>query len=63
MGKTKHQKAHRVTSGDFGGTIANPALAQGMREIARSNKAGSHDSRPRRQRTRKAAREAALRGW
>jgi hypothetical protein len=44
---------------------ANPALAQGMREIAFSNKAGTHDNRPNRQRTRSTQKTAAINknGW
>jgi hypothetical protein len=52
MPKKKANKSYRV---------ANPALAQGLREIAFSNKAGTHDNRPNRQRTRKTAKENAIR--
>ena len=41
--------------------VANPALAEGMRMLARSGAAGAHDSRPRRERTRAAAKRAAIR--
>lgn len=32
--------------------VANPAYAEGMREIRKSNKAGVHDNRPNRKRSR-----------
>lgn len=57
-----HQKRHRVTAPGYRPT-ANPAQAAANRERARSSAAGSHDSRPRRQRTRHAAKRAALRDW
>lgn len=62
MGKPKYQKSWRTTAEGFA-AVANPARAQGQREIARSNKAGAHDSRPRRQRTRRTAAHAALREY
>ena len=41
---------------------ANPAYAEGMRQIRRSNAAGTHaDKRTRRRRTRHADRSAAIR--
>ena len=40
---------------------ANPAYAEGMREIRRSNKAGTHlDKRTRRVRTRQSATQSAI---
>lgn len=39
---------------------ANPEMAQAMREIRRSNAAGSHDPRPNRERSRHAAKRAAI---
>jgi hypothetical protein len=42
-------------------TSANPKLAEGMREIRRSNAAGTHDDRPTRERSRKDALNAAVR--
>lgn len=39
---------------------ANPAYAEGMRELRRSNAAGSHDSRPARERSRSDAKRAAI---
>jgi hypothetical protein len=41
--------------------VANPELAKGLRDIAFGNKAGTHDNRPNRQRTRKAIKENAIR--
>ena len=41
--------------------IANPAYAEGMRQIRSSNKAGTHDERPNRERSRKDALRAAIR--
>lgn len=41
--------------------IANPKMAEGMRELRRSNAAGTHDCRPKRQRSRQAAKTAAIR--
>ncbi len=41
-------------------SVGNPALAQAMREKRRSNAAGSHDSRPHRQRSRSARRAVAI---
>lgn len=41
--------------------IENKAYIQGMRELRRSNAAGSHDSRPNRQRTRANAKREAIR--
>jgi hypothetical protein len=44
--------------------IENKAYIEGMREIRRSNAAGSHDSRPNRQRTRSTAKRQAIKqGW
>jgi len=40
---------------------ANPEMASAMREIRRSNAAGTHDNRPARQRSRHAAKHAAIR--
>lgn len=40
---------------------ANPARAKGMHEIARSGKSGTHDSRPKRERSRAAAKRAEIR--
>ena len=40
---------------------ANPAYAEGMREIRRSNKAGTHDARPKRERSRNAVKRAEIR--
>ena len=39
---------------------ANPAYAAGMREIRKSNAAGTHDSRPARERSRADAKRAAI---
>ena len=39
---------------------ANPKMAEGMREIRRSNAAGTHDDRPNRERSRKDALNAAV---
>jgi hypothetical protein len=41
--------------------VANPAYAAGMREIRRSNAAGTHDARPSRERSRRDAKRAAIR--
>jgi hypothetical protein len=38
----------------------NKAYIEGMRQIRRSNAAGTHDNRPNRQRTRSAARNKAI---
>jgi hypothetical protein len=38
----------------------NKAYIEGMRQIRRSNAAGTHDSRPNRERTRSAARNKAI---
>ena len=47
----------------FKGT-ENKAYIEGMRELRRSSAAGSHDSRPNRQRTRSTSKRAAIRnGW
>lgn len=44
--------------------IENKAYIEGMREIRRSNAAGTHDNRPNRQRTRSTAKRQAIRnGW
>lgn len=40
---------------------ANPEYAAGMREIRRSNASGSHDNRPKRERSRADAKRAAIR--
>lgn len=60
MGKRKYQKASRHTEEEYD-PVANPKAAAGMHEIARSNKAGIHDSRPHRQRDRTTQRRAAIR--
>lgn len=39
---------------------ANPEYAKGMREIRRSNAAGTHDDRPNRERSRKDSLRAAI---
>lgn len=41
--------------------VANPEYAEGMRQLRRSNAAGSHDNRPRRERSRADAKRAAIR--
>ncbi len=41
-------------------TVANPAMAQAMREKRRSGACMPYDSRPRRERTRAAAARAAI---
>lgn len=44
--------------------VENKPYIEGMREIRRSNAAGSHDSRPPRQRTRSNAKRTAIKhGW
>lgn len=43
----------------FKGT-ENKAYIEGMRELRRSNAAGTHDNRPNRQRTRATAKRAAI---
>ena len=44
--------------------VENKPYIEGMREIRRSNAAGSHDSRPPRQRTRSTAKRQAIKtGW
>jgi hypothetical protein len=44
--------------------VENKPYIEGMREIRRSNAAGSHDSRPPRQRTRDTAKRQAIKaGW
>ena len=44
--------------------VENKPYIEGMREIRRSNAAGSHDSRPPRQRTRTTAKRQAIKaGW
>lgn len=44
--------------------VENKPYIEGMREIRRSNAAGSHDSRPPRQRTRSTAKRQAVKaGW
>ena len=44
--------------------IENKAYIEGMREIRKSNAAGTHDSRPNRQRTRSTAKRQAIKnGW
>lgn len=44
--------------------IENKPYIEGMREIRRSNAAGTHDNRPNRQRTRSTAKRQAIRnGW
>lgn len=40
--------------------VGNEELAKAMQELRRSNAAGVHDPRPHRQRSRKAARDAAI---
>lgn len=40
--------------------VANPALAEGMRQIRQSGKAGPMDNRPKRERSRDAAKRAAI---
>jgi hypothetical protein len=42
-------------------TVGNRALAVAMQEKRRSHAAGSHDSRPHRQRSRASSRAAAIR--
>ena len=39
---------------------ANPKYIEGMREIRRSNAAGTHDNRPNRERSRKDALQASI---
>jgi hypothetical protein len=41
--------------------VANPEYAEGMRQLRRSNAAGSHDNRPKRERSRADAKRAAIR--
>ena len=41
--------------------VANPGLAKAMMELRRSNAAVPHDARPRRERSRNAAKRAAIR--
>lgn len=41
--------------------VANPAMASAMREIRRSNAAGTHDARPHRERSRSDAKRAQIR--
>ena len=41
--------------------VANPEMAKGLRDIAFGNKAGTHDNRPNRERTRKAIKDKAIR--
>lgn len=60
MGKPKYQKARRVTHPDHV-RVANPKRAAGAHTIAASNKSGIHDTRPNRQRGRRAERLAAIR--
>ena len=44
--------------------VENKPYIEGMREIRKSNAAGSHDSRPPRQRTRTTAKRQAIQhGW
>ena len=40
--------------------VANPAYAEGMREIRKSNASGGHDSRPKRERSRSAVLRAEI---
>ena len=40
--------------------VANPAYAEGMRQIRQSNKAGTHDNRPNRERSRNAEIQASI---
>jgi hypothetical protein len=41
--------------------VANAEYIAGMREIRKSNAAGSHDNRPKRERSRRDAERAAIR--
>lgn len=43
--------------------IQNTAYIEAMREIRRSNKAGTHDNRPNRERTRATIKKAAMREY
>lgn len=44
--------------------VENKPYIEGMREIRKSNAAGTHDSRPPRQRTRSTAKRQAIKlGW
>jgi hypothetical protein len=41
--------------------VANPEYAQAMRELRRSGAAGTHDNRPKRERSRQDSKRAAIR--
>lgn len=58
---TKARRAKRRHEKNPHGAIANPELAKGMAAIARSGAAGSHQDGVRGQRTRKGAKNAAIR--
>lgn len=59
MKNRSHQKRRRVTATGFA-PVANPTQARELHALAASGAAGSHDSRPRRTRTRQAAKRAAI---
>lgn len=57
---SKKQKVSKVPAG---ATAMTAVQIEARENLRRSGASGSHDSRPRRERTRAASKRAALQGW